>query len=175
VKHCFEKAEWQRRNRAKAKSEGRCPTCCRSTENAGRCDACKAQVRAHYVRNRERKIAYWCKRQKTLPRELLNKYARASYRHNPERFAAAGALRRACENGSIGTLSAHEWRLIVDKQHGRCAMCGKKTVLHRDHVVPLSRGGAHYAFNIQGLCKSCNSKKKNKVWPGLQHTLFDRV
>jgi len=28
-----------------------------------------------------------------------------------------------------------------------------------DHVVPLSKGGTNYIWNLQPLCRSCNSKR----------------
>jgi len=41
----------------------------------------------------------------------------------------------------------------------KCVYCGSYGELHRDHFVPLSKGGKHSAWNIVPACKSCNSSK----------------
>lgn len=48
----------------------------------------------------------------------------------------------------------------------KCLLCGRKfdiSDLTVDHIIPLSKGGKHEWRNIQPLCKSCNSKKHNKI------------
>jgi len=51
-----------------------------------------------------------------------------------------------------------------------CSYCGKtaKTI---DHIMPLSKGGAHRWDNLTPACKSCNSSKGNKK---LMHFLARR-
>jgi len=41
----------------------------------------------------------------------------------------------------------------------RCAYCGSTEKLTLDHVVALSKGGAHAESNLLVACKSCNSSK----------------
>lgn len=62
---------------------------------------------------------------------------------------------------------------IIYKRDGwACVYCGKPlikdtrhpdTVPTIDHVVPISRGGAHIIENCVTSCQSCNSKKHNKL------------
>lgn len=44
-----------------------------------------------------------------------------------------------------------------------CARCGAIDNIHVDHIWPLSKGGAHAAWNLQALCKACNSRKGAKL------------
>lgn len=55
---------------------------------------------------------------------------------------------------------------IKKKQHGLCA-CGCGVSLNvsctEDHIVPLSRGGSDWAFNIQLMTSWCNDSKGTKL------------
>jgi hypothetical protein len=44
-----------------------------------------------------------------------------------------------------------------------CGYCSKPGVLHRDHVVPRSRGGPDDATNIVMACQPCNSAKCDQL------------
>ena len=46
-------------------------------------------------------------------------------------------------------------------QRGLCAYCAAKLGkgYHRDHIMPLIRGGAHDRRNLQLLCAPCNLSK----------------
>lgn len=75
---------------------------------------------------------------------------------------------------------------LFKRDNGVCAICGKRcrwddsstrddgTFLafgdypSIDHIVPLSRGGKHAWNNVQLACRSCNSKKGNRVCPSLK-------
>jgi 5-methylcytosine-specific restriction endonuclease McrA len=70
---------------------------------------------------------------------------------------------------STGSFTTAEWRALLNK-YERCPRClrrwedilplpGRKTVVTRDHIVPISRGGSNSIENIQPLCYACNSKK----------------
>lgn len=65
--------------------------------------------------------------------------------------------------------------IVVFTRHGwTCACCDTCTPRHLlgkhkpdspelDHIVPLSRGGAHSYANTQLLCRLCNSLKSNNI------------
>ena len=67
----------------------------------------------------------------------------------------------------INTLTSNEWLGILKKYYWRCAYCGKEFDLFnrptRDHIIPISKGGDNVKENIVPACKSCNSKKYNKI------------
>jgi 5-methylcytosine-specific restriction endonuclease McrA len=52
------------------------------------------------------------------------------------------------------------WRLIREMYDGRCYYCGKGgKKLHREHRVPLARGGGNDISNIVPSCEPCNRRK----------------
>lgn len=64
--------------------------------------------------------------------------------------------------GSDYTTSEHikaRWEMFGN----RCWIC-RDAATQTDHVKPLSKGGSHWPANLRPICKSCNSRKKNR-WP----------
>jgi len=45
----------------------------------------------------------------------------------------------------------------------------------KDHIIPLSRGGTDFAYNLQPMCLGCNIRKATSIAAGTQHSLFDRI
>ncbi len=78
----------------------------------------------------------------------LSRYVRVPYRHAVP-MTRAGVLRR---------------------DGRRCAYCGKRADTI-DHVVPRSRGGAHTWDNCVAACRTCNSKKADRLIEELGWTL----
>jgi len=68
----------------------------------------------------------------------------------------------------LNTLTAKEWIDILKEYHFRCAYCGKEFDLFdrptRDHIIPISKGGDNIKENIMPACRSCNSRKHNKIF-----------
>lgn len=61
-------------------------------------------------------------------------------------------------------LSGPQWRRILVLFGNRCAYCREVAVLTnvtQDHIIPLSRGGAHDRANVVPACLSCNSSKQD--------------
>lgn len=73
-----------------------------------------------------------------------------------------GYFQRASKK-EIGKITNTQWQLkLVEFQNG-CAFCGTKENITIDHIIPLSKGGTNDVDNIQPLCRSCNSRKGNKI------------
>ena len=51
------------------------------------------------------------------------------------------------------------WR----RDGGRCVDCGSRERLEFDHIIPVSKGGANTARNIELRCETCNRKKAAKI------------
>ena len=74
--------------------------------------------------------------------------------------------RRCLKLKIVGSHSIGEWELLKKQYGATCPCCGRaepEIVLTLDHIIPLTKGGSDYIENIQPLCKSCNSKKKNRI------------
>ena len=71
--------------------------------------------------------------------------------------------RRTAIVSSKNDLTAQDWIEIQQLQDYKCAYCGAYEPLHRDHIVPVSKGGNNTKSNIQGLCCKCNLRKSNKI------------
>lgn len=62
------------------------------------------------------------------------------------------------------TLTEAEWQDILVYFDRRCAYCLRQSDrLEQDHVIAVSRGGGHTADNVVPACKSCNSRKCNRL------------
>lgn len=154
------------------------------------CPDCQKERHAAWrARNRERvrgAAAQWRADNPETDREVQRAYRarNADRRHaydkqwreaNPERHAAKEHRRRALKRGaSAEPYTAKEWGSVVAFYGGRCAYgCGRQWE-HVDHVVPLSRGGAHALHNIVPACAECNLSKHVSTWsPTSRHPFME--
>jgi 5-methylcytosine-specific restriction endonuclease McrA len=64
----------------------------------------------------------------------------------------------------LGAPGFHNFKAITDLYEDKCALCGRDDVpMTVGHIIPLSRGGDNWAYNIRPECKSCNSSKHDKL------------
>lgn len=52
---------------------------------------------------------------------------------------------------------------ILKKYKFTCVTCKSKENLSIDHIHPVSKGGSDEFKNLQVMCRSCNSRKSNRV------------
>lgn len=86
------------------------------------------------------------------------KYDDRLARYEAERRRQA---RKRATTINLGSHTAAEWEDLKRRARHRCVKCRKKKALTRDHIIPLSRGGSDRITNIQPLCLSCNSRKRD--------------
>ncbi|MDJ1154491.1 HNH endonuclease [Macrococcus caseolyticus] len=90
-------------------------------------------------------------------------YHRRYCANNPENISHLKARRYARERGAEGSHTKKEWDELKEKFENKCAFCKGEKKLTKDHIIPLSKGGTDYIYNIQPLCRNCNSQKHNKI------------
>jgi len=127
---------------------------------------------------RRKRNAAWCATHKNemqkqsaayyaAHKDEIRKRVAAWQTANPERRAilkARGAhKRRAREEQLPATLTSQEWRATLQAFEGCCAYCGKAcgNKAHKDHVIPVMRGGAFELGNIVPACAACNLSKNS--------------
>lgn len=134
--------------------------------------------------------SYWCKkcqasdvvnylqtdRGKKLSKKRFKKYrktdtckkARVRYKQGATGKAAKARYahqRRVRANNLINDLTAKDWDDILKNQQNKCNICDRAFDINlqpqRDHIKPVSKGGAFTKHNVQALCVNCNSSKSN--------------
>ncbi len=87
---------------------------------------------------------------------------RRHYLLNPSQYYDRVMARHAALRGTGGSHTTKQWKALCDASGNICLRCHKHTVLVRDHIIPISRGGSGYITNIQPLCSLCNARKYTK-------------
>jgi 5-methylcytosine-specific restriction endonuclease McrA len=85
---------------------------------------------------------------------------------NHDDYIVYQANYRCAKEGIVGILTVEEWVGLKADCGYKCLCCGKcepEITLTPDHVIPRSVGGPNIISNIQPLCGSCNSAKRDKA------------
>lgn len=67
---------------------------------------------------------------------------------------------------------------IYDRNHGRCAICGRYVPFADftvDHIIPISKGGTNNMDNLQCACKTCNMIKQDILPEDLMEKLSEII
>ncbi len=98
-------------------------------------------------------------------KEQRQVYSREWWHKNKTKAVMYSNTRRAREANVGGKYTAEDYLKLWFHYEGKCAVieCDKPPEYCLDHVMPLSRGGTNDFANLQILCKSHNSQKKNRT------------
>lgn len=122
-------------------------------------------VKKRTIERRGEKREYDKKYRDAIPADERTARAKAWAAANPEKRAAivAGytARRRQWEGVGMTGGELAEW---IDGKEKSCHWCDAacESDYHVDHVMPLSKGGAHEKWNLAIACPPCNLKKNAK-------------
>lgn len=147
-------------------------------------DERNARCRAWHHQNKE-KVREQHKRYRAVHRDEMNAKARTRYAQresvrcrqaaatkrwsvkNPGKKIAAWQRRQANKALVASTLTEAQWNQTMWLFGHQCAYCQcnlSETQIHRDHLIPLVRGGPYAMGNMVPACKTCNFSKNAKSY-----------
>ncbi len=125
------------------------------------------EKRKIYRKENRDKIAEAHRKYQRENREKCRAWTRACYHRNPE----ASHIRTKRRVEMIRAQGTKLSKGLIDRllvaQKWLCVLCMSdlnETGYHRDHIIPLCKGGKHQDDNIQLLCPSCNQEKGTKIY-----------
>lgn len=74
----------------------------------------------------------------------------------------SSAARGRYKDRDVGKYTHREWLDTLEHFDNTCAYCGIEWY-HRDHVVPLSKGGMNQRHNVIPACARCNTDKNRRL------------
>ncbi|WP_157839971.1 HNH endonuclease [Streptomyces megasporus] len=170
--HCYAVKALSQFNKNSGKPDGResrCRECHRAAnaqwyaENTERQRAYAAWYHKEYAEKRRAYVARWYAEHTEERRAYMVRY-RAE---NPDKERAKERRRRARLHGADndGWTDSDIARRAEECDAYGCFWCGSDPGedWHRDHIVPLSRGGSNRLENIAISCQPCNSSKWAKI------------
>lgn len=95
-------------------------------------------------------------------KKRILKYGQKWRKENPEKTRLYAKKYRQKINSLPHTLTDGEWGDALKEFNHRCAYCGRKLDLQKDHFIPVSKDGGYTVDNIVPSCGSCNSSKRSQ-------------
>lgn len=83
-------------------------------------------------------------------------------RENPNTFSDKSTIEEDPSDDSR-YISSEVKKAVMERDRGKCVICGNKRHLHYDHDIPVSKGGGNTVNNIRILCRDCNLRKSDKI------------
>lgn len=130
------------------------------------CKGCRLGYdRKRYEANKER-IAKYKRQWNEANKERIAEYSRQWAKANPEKKILASQRRCALKAAAtVEHFTADQLLTYFEANYGgqSCIYCGTEDNPTVDHLIPLSRGGAHSLKNLAPACLSCNCSKGAKT------------
>ncbi len=141
------------------------------------CKACQSSAKAKYYATHKTHVLASCAKWAAANREKGRAYCANYYRANtervkaqkaawqaanPDKLNAAGARRRARKLGAAESPIPAEFSRWMREQAAACRLL-TGLPFDLDHILPLSRGGAHCTENLRLLPSWLNNLKRAKL------------
>ena len=93
-------------------------------------------------------------------KDLFKKY----YENNKDKYKEYNHKRRALKLGNGGSYTKAQWLDTLEYFDYKCAYTGEciKHSCHVEHIVPISKGGTSYIWNLVPSTASANLSKQNR-------------
>lgn len=171
---------WHKHSKAKDGLQAYCKTCCLSKNKAWREENNRSEYHYSYHKNHAEEIrqrkrdSYRADPEKQRQRVKNYRLRNPKYHHNYhknnrektrfKKFKRLGLLLK-------GTHTETEILELYENQGGMCFYCSEPlgNDYHKDHYIPISKGGSNYIDNIVLACSPCNLSKADKLpseWEG---------
>ena len=133
-------------------------------------DKCSKATKAWYQANKSRQSEL-TKRWFAANQDRMTEWKKAYYEANKDKFFEKGARRRALKNGQTPSNANRTLIQTFYDQAVRLTKAWSAPHIDRkfrvsfavDHIIPLSKGGLHEAFNLQVIPTKLNARKKDKL------------
>lgn len=114
--------------------------------------------------NRDRQSVYFANYRRINAKRIQEYGATYIHSRRGRLFNILKAARRKARRlNASGTASPEQLQARWEFYGGRCYVCSRSAEAF-DHVKPLAKGGSLWPANLRPICKSCNSRKRDK-WP----------
>ena len=142
------------RNKSKGKLNARCKECDKKYRENN-----KDKIREYRENNKEYYKEYR-ENNKEHYKDLFKKY----YENNKDKYKEYNHKRRALKVGNGGSYTKSQWLDTLEYFDYKCAYTGEciKHNCHVEHIVPISKGGTSYIWNLVPSTASANLSKQNR-------------
>lgn len=114
----------------------------------------------NYRQNLDPQERYWAMKEwRTKNKDYLREWRKA----NPTKERSYKLKRRALEFSNGRNDLSPEQIEQLQNTITACVYCGSSEDLTIDHIKPISKGGENTFDNVTIACRSCNSRKGNKI------------
>ena len=129
--------------------------------------SCKVCDKKHREKNKDKRKEYYkeyCENNKDKIKEYHKEYNKKYRENNKDKMKGYVHKRRALELGNGGSYTKAQWLDTLEYFDYKCAYTGEciKHNCHVEHIVPLSKGGTSYIWNLVPSTASANLSKQNR-------------
>ena len=125
----------------------------------------------YYEKNKDKRKEYlkeynknYYENNKDKIKEYKKEYHKKYYEHNKDKRKGYTHKRRSLKLGNGGSYTKAQWLDTLEYFDYKCAYTGEciKHNCHVEHIVPLSKGGTSYIWNLVPSTASANLSKQNR-------------